>query len=105
MDTPATVVPDRVWRCLLTLNVDREVIEKAKRLAAVTFRNDRAEPPPREEVLNRLKQMCMLDPKECSRPTDGTIHIEIQHTPCRILCQFDDTSDICCRMQMERLPG
>jgi hypothetical protein len=74
-------------------------------VAVITVKTDRAEPPPLEQVVNDLKKKCGIDPGSRSGPVEGTItiHVGIQRVPCKILCRFDDNSDTCCQLRLERI--
>jgi hypothetical protein len=79
------------------------VIRQSEPLPVLTFRTETAEPPPLEDVLSHLKDKCRIKPKRHSDPVEGTIHIGIQGVPCKVLCRFDDGSDTCCELRLERM--
>ena len=80
-----------------------QVLRRSEQLPTVTFESQTVEPPPLQDVLNRLKNMCRLDPHADSAVLDGTVDVTINKMPCKLLCRFDDDSDACCQIRLERL--
>ncbi|MCL5281785.1 MAG: hypothetical protein M1376_17955 [Planctomycetes bacterium] len=78
------------------------VLRRSEPLPVVTFKTDTAEPPPLEDVLNHLKSGCRINPKNHSGSLDGTIYVGIQGVPCKVQCRFDDSSEVCCQLRLER---
>jgi hypothetical protein len=82
---------------------------RSQSLPTLTLGAETVETPPLEDVLDRLKFMCRLDPRTCRTPPEGTIHITFKgkgspaEEPHQVLCQFDDKSDPCCQIRLERL--
>ena len=79
------------------------VIRRSESLPVLTFKTDRAEAPPVEDVLNHLKGKCGINLKRRSGPVDGTIHVGIQGVTWKVLCRFDDDADTCCQLRLERI--
>jgi hypothetical protein len=77
-------------------------LRRSEPLPVVTFGMETAEPPALEEVLSHVRGKCMPPLKHNRGPAEGTINLTIQGTPCRVLCRFDDDSDTCCQIQLER---
>lgn len=79
------------------------ILKQAERLPTLTLESGTAEPPPLQEVLNRLKTLCRLDAKSDRALADGTIDVKINGMPCKVLCRFDKDADACCQMRLERV--
>jgi hypothetical protein len=85
------------------------VLWRSQSLPTLTLAAETVETPPLEDVLGRLKFMCQLDPGTCRTPTEGAIHITFKgegpsaEEPYQVLCQFDDKSDACCQIRLERI--
>jgi hypothetical protein len=71
----------------------------------VTSEGETIAPPPLEDVLDRLHAMCELDHRIGRSCVKGTIDMVFQPTRChyKALCRFDDDSDACCEIRLERL--
>ena len=81
------------------------VLRRSEALPPVVVKQQTAQPAPLEEVLNKLKIMSNLKPKTYRKPVDGTITVtigEFTQPPFKFLCHFDDKSDVCCTIRMER---
>jgi hypothetical protein len=79
------------------------VLRQSEQLPILALASQTAEPPALEDVLNRLKIMCRLDPHADSAVIHGTVDVTINRTPCKLLCRFDNNSDACCQIRLERL--
>jgi hypothetical protein len=79
------------------------VLKRSEPLPVLTFRTERAEPPPLADVLKDLMRICGINAKHHSGMADGTIHIGIQRVPCKVFCHFDDSSNVCCELRLERM--
>lgn len=81
-------------------------LRRPEPLPALTHDSETAAPPPPDEVLNRLKHMCVIDPKRSTAPIDGTIKTNMEASPgqvqsCKFHCRFDDEADACCEICLE----
>ncbi len=85
------------------------VLRRSEALPTLTIGSETITAPPLEEVLDRLKFMCGLDPRARHIPVEGTAHITFKEkgtsteAPYKAVCQFDDKSDTCCQIRLERL--
>jgi hypothetical protein len=76
-------------------------LNRSEALLPLTAGKQTAEPPPLDDVLNRLKVLCNLKPKAYKKPVDGVFDIQIQNVPCKVTCHFDDRADTCCVIRLE----
>jgi len=85
------------------------VLRRSESLPVLTIGSQTITAPPLEDVLDRLKFMCRLDPRPRGTLIEGTTHITFKDgelstgVPYRVSCQFDDKSDTCCQIHLERL--
>ena len=82
------------------------VLKRSESLRTLTLKSETATPPPLDDVLDRLKHMCGIDPARSAAPADGTINTNMvassgQPQPCKFHCRFDDNSDACCEIRLE----
>jgi hypothetical protein len=79
-----------------------KVLSRNEKLSPLTDGSQIIQPPSINAVLKRLKQICGLKSKAYSSPIEGTILVKIQGRTFNIQCLFDEPSDVCCRIKMER---
>jgi hypothetical protein len=77
------------------------VLRRSEPLPAVTFETETAEPLSLEEVLDHLKDKCGFNPQTAG-PLEGTLPLSIQQIPCTLRCRFDDRTDACCVIVLEK---
>jgi hypothetical protein len=79
-----------------------KVLSRNETLTPLTDGFQIIQPPSINAVLKRLKQMCSLKRKSYSSPIEGQIPVMIEGRTFSVQCHFDESSDICCRIKMER---
>ena len=76
-------------------------IKRSETLPSIRLKDETVEPPPVDEVTNRLKFMCALKPRAYRKPIDGSFDIQVQRVHYKVTCHFNDGSDPCCTIHME----
>ncbi len=81
-------------------------LKRSEILPSIRFRDEKVEPPPVDDVVNRLKLMCALKPRRYRKPVDGTMGLtlnlnELGPRQFKVTCHFDDQADACCTIRME----
>jgi len=79
-----------------------KVIGRSEMLIPLTDGFQIIQPPPTNEVLKRLKELCGLKSKAYSAPIESSISVTIQSKSFSVQCLFDESSDVCCRIKMVR---
>jgi len=101
--TPASRYVNFILLQMLRDGETTRILKQTQPLPTLTIESGTAEPPPFQEVLNRLKTMCRLDQTSDRGPADGTVHVTINKTPCKVVCSFGDDAGMCCRLRLERI--
>lgn len=105
IEEPATPVNCYVDLLLLEMSKTDSCTKVLSRNEKLTPLNDGSQiiqSPSINAVLKRLKQLCGLKSKSHSSPIEGTIPAVIQGKSFSVHCKFDESSDVCCRIRMER---
>jgi hypothetical protein len=111
--SPEIATPVTRYVNLLLYQMFREgaktrVLRRSEPLPALTVESETITAPPLEDVLDRLKFMTGLDPRTRRTPIESTIRLTFGGTepsagvPHNVVCQFDDKSDTCCQIRLER---
>jgi len=79
-----------------------KVIRRNEKLIPLTDGYQIIQPPSINAVLKRLRELCGLKRKAHSAPIEGKIPVTIEGRTFSVQCFFDESSDVCCRIQMER---
>ena len=79
-----------------------KVLNRDKELPPLTVASHTAEPPPLDAVVEKLIEMCNLEPGPHSTPVEGTVSCTIQGVSFDVKCNFDDAAEACCWLRMER---
>lgn len=82
------------------------VLKRSEPLPAIlTSEGETVAPPPLTDVLNRLRAICQSNDRVGHGCVEGTIDMVFEPTRCnyKALCRFDDDSDACCQIRLERL--
>lgn len=104
--TPASLYVGFMLRRMFEDGSTTHVLKRSEPLRTLTLKSETATPPPLDDVLDRLKHMCGIDPARSAAPADGTINTNMvassgQPQPCKFHCRFDDNSDACCEIHLE----
>jgi hypothetical protein len=105
IEEPATPVNRYVNLLLLQMSESdscTKVLSRSEKLIPLTDGSKIIQPPSINAVLKRLKELCGIKRKAHSSPIEVTIPVTIQGRTFNIQCLFDESSDICCRIKMER---
>ena len=106
IDEPSTQVNLYVNLLLLQMSETdscTKVLIRNEKLIPLTDGFQIIQPPSINAVLKRLKELCGLKRKAHSSPIEGTIPVTIQGRTFSVQCLFDESSDVCCRIKMERM--
>jgi hypothetical protein len=101
--TPASRYVNLLLLQMLQDGSTTRVLRRSEPLPTLALELQTSEPLSFEDVLNRLKAMCRLEPHADPAVIDGTVDVIINRTPCKLLCRFDRGSDACCQIRLERV--
>lgn len=100
--TPASRYVSFMLLQMLETGSTTQVLRRSDPLPALHFRGETAEPLQFQNVLDHLRTQCGLGLIRTSGPMDGTFDATVQGTRCRILCQFNNSEDVCCEIRLEK---
>jgi hypothetical protein len=89
---------------LMKMSLDQEwtrTLRRCEELGPLSNGKETVEPPPFDDLVNRLKTMCGRKTLTHKEPIDASFNIGINRVPWKVLCHFDDQSDACCTIRME----
>jgi hypothetical protein len=109
LPTPASLYVNFMLLQMLEDGSTTRLLQRSQPLPTLTRDSQTAPPPPLEDVVDRLKRMCNIDPDRSASPVDGTLELQIgddpgQARPRKLHCRFNDAADTRCKIRLEISP-
>ena len=106
LPTPASLYVNFMLLQMFEDGATTRLLKRSQPLPTLTRDSQTAPPPPLEDIVARLKQMCSIDPGRSASPVDGTLELQIGDDPdgahpCKLHCRFNDTADTPCEIHLE----
>ncbi len=107
--TPVTRYVNLMLVQMFKEGIQTRILRRSEPLPTLTIGSEAITAPPLGDVLDRLKFMSGLNLRTRRTPLESTIRIMFKDgglsaaMPHKVVCQFDDKSDACCQIRVERL--
>lgn len=100
--TPVTLYVNLLLLQMSKTDSFTKVISRSEELIPLTDGSKIIQPPSINAVIERLKELCGLKRRAHSAPIEGKIPVKIQDKTFSVQCLFNESSDVCCRIKLER---
>jgi hypothetical protein len=100
--TPVTLYINCMLIQMSRADAQTKIFNRNEKLSTLTVGSRTIEPPPLDAFVEKLKEMCNIEPGPHSTPLDGVIPCTIQGGSFDVKCHFNDTDEACCWIRVEK---